>query len=134
MNHPINEVTETTMQKIRELIGANTIVGEPIIAPDATMIVPVSKVSAGFASGGSDFDSKGTQPHFGGGSGGGVTVTPVCFLIVQNGNVRILPVAGATSTQVDRLADSLPGLIDKIAELFKKDKKTEHRAAPETDE
>ena len=77
--HPVNELMEETIQRIRQAVDANTIVGQPIQAGEVT-IIPVSKVSFGFGTGGSELDGKGPQPHpFGGGGGAGVKVTPVCF-------------------------------------------------------
>ncbi len=87
--HPVNELMEETIQKIRQAVDANTMVGEPIQAGEVT-IIPVSKISFGFGTGGSEFDSKSAQPHpFGGGGGAGVKVTPVCFLVVSGTNVRV---------------------------------------------
>lgn len=123
--HPIEGLMGTTMQKIREMVDANTIIGDPITAPDGTTVIPVSKVSYGFAAGGSDFPSK-NQPNkdfFGGGSGAGVSVTPIAFLTISNGKVDLLMVQeinGAT----ERMASMVPDLVDKITALFKKDKKS----------
>lgn len=89
--HPIESLMGVTMQKIREMVDVNTIIGDPITTPDGTVIVPVSQVSYGFASGGSDFPSKKDgRDCFGGGSGAGIKITPVGFLTVCKGEVRMI--------------------------------------------
>ena len=93
MDHPIGNLMNTTMEKIKEMIDVNSIIGEPITSPDGTLIIPVSKVSYGFASGGSDLPTKKENKDcFGGGSGAGVTIKPVAFLTVYQGNVKLLSV------------------------------------------
>lgn len=122
-DHPINGLMETTMQKIKEMVDVNTIVGDPITSPDGTVIIPVSKVSYGFASGGSDFPTKKeTKDCFGGGSGAGVTITPVAFLTVFQGNVKLVPLDKYDGA-ADRVVGMVPDLVDKVTSLFKKDKK-----------
>lgn len=121
-NHTIEGMMDTTMDKIRQMVDVNTIIGEPVICPDGTVIIPVSKVSYGFASGGSDLPTKngGSKDYFGGGSGAGVSIQPVAFLVVNNGNVKMLNMEfdGA----VDRVVSMVPDVVDKISELFKKAK------------
>ena len=105
-----------TIAKIREMVDSNNVIGEPIVVGDVT-IVPVSKVSVGFGGGGSDFTSKNavkTEP-FGGGVGGGVKVTPICFLVVKDGNVRMMPVATPANTTADRIVEMVPDTLDKIS-------------------
>ena len=117
--HPISEVMGLTMQKVKEMIDANTIVGEPIRA-DGVTLVPVSKISVGFGSGGSDFGKKKPDEdgrNFGGGGGAGITITPVVFLVISDGNVRVLSVDSAPQSPAERILESLPQLIDK-AEAF----------------
>ena len=118
--HPIKGLMDTTLDKIRAMVDSNTIIGTPIHTADGTMIVPVSKMSFGFASGGSDFPSKTNKDLFGGGGGAGVSVTPVAFLVVKDGNVRMRQLADTANT-VDRAIGMLPDVVDKITELFKKD-------------
>ena len=122
--HPIGDLMTTTMQKLREIADVNTIVGKPILAGEIT-IIPISKLTVGFASGGSDFTSKNQKPEddnsFGGGSGAGVSVTPVAFLVVSNGNVRTVQLVEKVSA-VDNVIASLPELVDKVAALIKKEK------------
>ena len=111
--HALNDVMKTTMEKLRSMIDVNTIIGDSITTSDGTTIIPISKVSFGFASGGSDFDSKKESVNFGGGSGAGVTIHPEAFLVVKDGNVRLIPMAAAPSTTVDRLVELLPGVMDR---------------------
>ena len=122
--HPIGELMETTMQKIREMVDVNTVIGQPIGPVDGITLIPVSKVSFGFASGGSDFQSKqqSTNANFGGGSGAGVKITPVAFVIVKDGAVRIMNVDPPAATTVDRIVEMAPDLIDKVSDLVKKEK------------
>ena len=123
MEHPIGNLMDTTMNKIKEMIDVNTIVGEPITSPDGTLIIPVSKVSYGFASGGSDLPTKKENKDcFGGGSGAGVTIQPVAFLTVYKGDVKLIPVEKYDGT-ADRLVGMIPEVIDKVKDAFKKDKK-----------
>lgn len=121
MEHPIQGLMATAMQSIKEMVDVNTIIGEPITSHDGTVIIPVSKVSFGFASGGSDFASKngGETPLFGGGSGAGISISPIAFLVVSDGQVKLLQVSESTST-ADRLVAMVPDVIDKVRELFKK--------------
>ncbi|NLA87242.1 MAG: sporulation protein YtfJ [Clostridiales bacterium] len=123
--HPIGDLMETTMQKIREMVDVNTIVGSPIITADGITLIPVSKVSFGFASGGSDFQTKhqqqGQNNAFGGGSGAGVNIVPVAFLIVKGDSVKLLNIAPPASTTVDRIIELVPEVIDKVNELINKD-------------
>ena len=115
MSNSVPNMMEGMLHKIREMIDANTVVGTPVTTPDGTTIIPVSKVSIGFGGGGSDFASqKGGNP-FGGGAGGGVKVTPVAFLVVRDGNVRMLPVAQAANTTADRLVEMIPDTLDKVS-------------------
>ena len=128
--HPIGDLMSTTMQKIREMVDVNTIVGKPIEAGDVT-IIPVSKVSFGFASGGSDFTTKNQKPEadnsFGGGSGAGVNIMPIAFLVVKGDTVRMLPIAPPPGTTVDRVVEMVPEVIDKVTGFIEKqqDKKAE---------
>ncbi len=132
-NH-LENMMDTTMEKIRQMVDVNTIIGEPVICPDGTVIIPVSKVSYGFASGGSDLPNKNgnSKDNFAGGSGAGVSIQPVAFLIVNNGNVKMLNMEfdGA----VDRVIAMIPDITDKVSELFKKTgkgKKKDDDDAPE---
>ncbi|HCO62526.1 MAG TPA: sporulation protein YtfJ [Clostridiales bacterium] len=114
-NHPINEVLQTTMGKIREMVDANTVVGQPIVTQDGVTLIPVSRLSFGFATGGSDFGkSPEVHKNFGGGAGAGVNVIPVAFLIVKDGNVKLLPVAPPSNDSVSRVVEMVPEMFDKV--------------------
>ena len=122
-DHPINSLMDTTMNKIKEMVDVNTIIGDPITSPDGTIIIPVSKVSYGFASGGSDLPTKNTAKDcFGGGSGAGVSIQPIAFLTVYKGEVHLLPIEKYDGA-ADRVVGMVPDLVDKVTALFKKDKK-----------
>ena len=129
--HQIGEIMGVTMDKIKEMIDVNTIVGEPIRTPDGITIIPVSKVSMGFASGGSDFATKAQKPEadnaFGGGAGAGVTITPMAFVVIRGESVRMLPVSEPASTSVDRIVELVPDILDRIEGIARqfKDRKTE---------
>ncbi len=133
--HPINDLLATTMEKIRTVLDSNTIIGEPIHADDVTLI-PISRLSFGFASGGSDFATKkqkGADGNtFGGGSGAGVKLEPTAFLIVKGDSVRILPVGPGPETTGERIVDMVPQVIDKVTALIdRKDKKKQDQLTPE---
>lgn len=122
MEHPIGSLMDTTMEKIKEMIDVNTIIGEPINSPDGTLIIPVSKVSYGFAAGGSDLPTKKENKDcFGGGSGAGVTIQPVAFLTVYQGDVRLVSVDREEGT-ADKLVNMIPDVLKKVKGVFKKDK------------
>ncbi|MCL2079256.1 MAG: GerW family sporulation protein [Oscillospiraceae bacterium] len=122
---PISELLETTMQKIREMIGANSIVGEPITTPDKMMLIPVSKVAFGFAGGGTDFSKKEQKSGYGGGTGAGVNITPVAFLVIKDGKIEIIYVNPPPTSTVDRIIDAVPDMIDKVSEFISKDSSSE---------
>ena len=122
MEHPIGSLMDTTMEKIKEMIDVNTIISEPITSPDGTLIIPVSKVSYGFAAGGSDLPTKKENKDcFGGGSGAGVTIQPVAFLTVYQGDVRLVSVDREEGT-ADKLVNMIPDVLKKVKGVFKKDK------------
>ena len=122
MEHPIGSLMDTTMEKIKEMIDVNTIIGEPITSPDGTLIIPVSKVSYGFAAGGSDLPTKKENKDcFGGGSGAGGTIQTVAFLTVYQGDVRLVSVDREEGT-ADKLVNMIPDVLKKVKGVFKKDK------------
>ena len=132
-NHPLGDLMTSTMQKIREMVDVNTVVGEPIRTAEGITIIPVSKLSMGFASGGSDFSTK-NQPAdkgncFGGGSGAGINIMPVGFLIIKGDSVRMLPVAPPPGTTADRVIEMVPDLVDKVTDLM--DRKKEEKESVE---
>lgn len=125
MSEKLPNMLETTIQKIRDMVDANTVVGEPITTSDGTTILPVSKISIGLGGGGSDFASskaQNGQMPFGGGVGAGVKVTPVCFLVVKEGNVRILTIAEPANTTADRIVEMVPETLDRIGSFLDKKK------------
>lgn len=129
--HPIEGMMGTTMEKIREMTDSNTIIGDPITTSDGTVIIPVSKVSFGFGSGGSDWPTKATtKDAFGGGVGAGISLQPLAFLVVSKGEVKLLQMHEASDNTVDRMVNMVPDVIDKISGVVatvsknKKEKKT----------
>ncbi|MBO7744045.1 GerW family sporulation protein [Paenibacillus sp. MWE-103] len=140
-DHPIQGLMQTAMENIKEMVDVNTIVGDPVQTPDGSVIMPISKVGFGFVAGGSDIrmgeqnKMSGTDMHnaavqmpFGGGSGGGVSITPIAFLVVGTHGVRIVPLDNQTHL-MERVIDSAPQVFDKIQTMFKKD----HVSAAEVD-
>ena len=118
MSQTLPNMLENTIAKIREMVDVNSVIGNPITTPDGVTIIPVSKVSVGFGGGGSDFVSKNPnlqENPFGGGAGGGVHVTPIAFLIIKEGSVRMLPVAAPANTTADRLVEMVPDVLDKVS-------------------
>ncbi len=118
MSHNLPNMLDSTIAKIREMVDVNSVVGDPIVTADGVTILPVSRVSVGFGGGGSDFVSKNVNHQenpFGGGVGAGVKVTPIAFLVIKEGNVRVLPVAIPANTTADRLVEMIPDTIDKIS-------------------
>ena len=124
MSEHISGLTDNSMKNLKTLVDADPVIGNPLTTPDGTMIIPVSKVSFGFATGGSDLASKSPKDVFGGGSGGGVTIQPLCFLVVKNGDVKILHINSNNSTGSQAL-NMIPDVIDKISGIVKKDKPAE---------
>ena len=121
MSQALPNMLENTIAKIREMVDVNSVIGNPITTPDGVTIIPVSKVSVGFGGGGSDFVSKNPNKQdnpFGGGAFGGLCVTPVAFLVVKDGNVRMLPVAIPANTTADRLVEMIPDALDKIVDFI----------------
>ena len=125
----VNNLLGVTMDKIKQMVDVNTVIGSPVTTPDGTTVIPVSRVSYGFASGGSDLPSK-TQPAaglFAGGSGAGITISPIAFLTIHEGHVRVLQIEPYLSS-VDRALEKVPDVVDKLSALFQKEEKEE---APE---
>lgn len=123
--HPIENLMMTAMTSLESMVDVNTIVGDMVTSPDGTVIIPVSKVCFGFAAGGSEFNtnklnkySDNTKLPFGGGSGAGVNISPIAFLTVKDGQVRLHNVNGTTS--VDKLIDLIPDVINKTDNLIEK--------------
>ncbi len=124
--HPIEGIMGISMDKIREMVDVNTIIGDAITAPDGTMIIPVSKVSFGFASGGSDLPTQAAE-KFAGGAGAGVTVKPQAFIVIHtDGEVGLLELGEKTSP-IEGIVDSIPDVIDKIRAIIPKKDKDEKK-------
>lgn len=125
--HPIENLMQSTMTHLKEMIDVNTIIGDTVETKDGSYIIPISKVSFGFASGGSEFgknqiNNLSSQSFpFGGGSGAGVTLKPQAFLVVKENSVRLLPVE--VDTPIDRLVNTIPQLMDTVIELLNKESK-----------
>lgn len=138
--HGVNGLMAETMEKIRSMVDVNTIIGDPIVTNDGTTLIPISKVTFGFGSGGSDFKSRnssdGAPLCFGGGGGAGVSISPVAFLIVSEGNARILPVNMPAENSTDRLIEMIPGAVNGIQNFVAnhRGKKTETAQTPEAEE
>lgn len=119
--HHVNEFTEGAIKNLRSLVDVNTIIGDPISTADGTVIIPVSKVSFGYGSGGGSDLLNEKSDVFAGATGGGVTIQPIAFLVVANGKVELLQIQTANNTG-DRIVNAIPGLVDKVGEIIKKDK------------
>ena len=121
MSQNLPTMLENTIAKMREMVDVNSVIGDPITTADGVTIIPVSKVSIGFAGGGSDYVSKHPNKHdnpFGGGVGGGMNVTPIAFLIIKDGAVRMLPVALPANTTTERVVELVPDLLDKLTDFI----------------
>ncbi|MCL2639182.1 MAG: GerW family sporulation protein [Oscillospiraceae bacterium] len=115
----------SSMEKIRDLVDVNAIIGDPITSPDGTLIIPISKVTFGFVSGGSDIPAKATSDVFAGGAGAGVTIKPQAFIVIKtDGDVKLLEV-GAENGFIDGLITGVPDLINKVRDIFAKPKEEE---------
>lgn len=119
----LNDLMHATMDKVREMVDTNTIVGQPINTPDGVTLIPISKVSFGFGSGGGDYGKTTPKENFGGGGGAGVKIAPVAFLVIKDGITRVLPVATPPASTLDRVVEMVPDLMDKVEKYF--DKKEE---------
>lgn len=121
MENKVESVLNGAMDGLKKLVDVDTVVGEPIKAGEDITVIPISKVTCGFASGGSGFGGNPQNEHFGGGAGGCVKVVPVCFLVVKGENVRMIP-ADSHESGLDKILDLMPDLVDKFAALIKKNK------------
>ena len=122
-NSNIAGLMEATMNKIREMVDVNTVVGSPITTPDGITVIPVSRISYAFATGGSDFRVK-EKPAFGGGNGAGVKIEPIGFLVVKDGSVRMVGITPPANNSIDRVIEKAPELMDTI-EIFLKKRKSD---------
>ncbi len=120
MDDKVKDLVKTSLDKVKELSDADTIIGDPIKL-DGVTIIPVSKVSYGFAAGGSDLPSKSSSELFGGGTGGGVTIQPIAFIVVANGDVKLLQI-NQDKSSTGAIVNLVPELFDKVQGLFSKKK------------
>ena len=118
--NPLTEMMGSTMEKIREMVDSNEIIGEPITTPDGVTLIPISRMSFGFGSGGGTYGQPGER--FGGGAGAGVKIDPVAFLVIKDGQTRIMPVAVPATATVDRVLEMAPQLIDRMEGFFSRKK------------
>ena len=119
--HPINSLMATSMSSIKDMVDVNTIIGDAITTPDGTVIIPVSKVAFGFGTGGSDYPNQkdSRQQPFGGGSGAGISINPIAFLIVNGGNIKLLQIAENVSA-VEKIIELVPDIFNKITAQVEK--------------
>ena len=129
----VSELMGITMEKVKEMVDINSIIGEPIKVDDNITIIPISKVSFGFASGGSDLPNKLSRDLFGGGAGAGVSIKPEGFLVINNGEVKMIS-SSVSSDPVSSAISAVPGVIDKISGFINKKKNGENTDASDTDE
>lgn len=133
---PLKQVIDATLENLKNIMSTDTVIGEPIHANEETVIIPVSKVSVGFTSGGVDFEGKKTEKnHFGGGNGAGMSVSPIAFLVVNKNGVELLNInKESANTLADTVSDFVaksPDLISRLKEVFKKDKTKEETSDAE---
>ena len=124
-NNKLSSLMRSTMEKVHEMVDTNTIVGEPISTADGVTLIPISRVSFGFGSGGGDYGKNTSKDNFGGGSAAGVKIDPVAFIVIKDGITRVMPVAVPPMSTVDRVIDMVPDLMDKVEKYFDKKKDTE---------
>ena len=120
---PLSDLMRTAMEKVHEMVDTNSIVGEPIVTADGVTLSPISRVSVGLGSGGGDYGKTGQS--FGGGSGAGVKIDPVAFLVIKDGVTRVMPVAVPPISTVDRVIDLVPEVMDRAENYLDKKKGTE---------
>lgn len=132
MAHIVNELMDSSMQNLRDLVDVNTIIGDPIQVGQIT-IIPISKVSFGFVTAGSDIPSQKAAQPFGGGNGSGVTINPLAFLVINNGEVQLLQMSTSKNT-ADKIVNMVPEVMDKVSSLIKKDGKNKNTDVSVVDE
>ena len=131
IEHPVDNLIKSTMENLKDMVDVNTVIGDAVETKDGGYIVPISKVSFGFASGGSEFNnanianSADSKYPFGGGSGAGVSVKPVAFLVVKDDKIRLLPM-DADNTY-DRIVDTVPQILDMFKDFMKKNNKCKEK-------
>lgn len=127
--HTINQFMGISMEKIRSMVDSNTMIGDPITCGDGTTVIPVSKVSLGFVSGGSDLPTRTTKEYFSGGAGAGMSVKPVGFLVVHGDMVKMIPVP-SDGDKTGALVGMIPEAVEKISGLFKRKKEGDSVSEP----
>lgn len=135
MEKPVSNMLDVTLTRIKEMVDVNMIIGDPITTPDGTTIIPVSELSLGFGAGGSEFSKsadKNPNGNFGGGAGSGIHIKPVMFLVVSNGNVRVINVERSGENPLDRVAELAPMVVEKVSSFVesRKAKKVAKNADP----
>ena len=131
-NQSAEKILATTIERVRDLVDVSTIVGEPITVSADLTIIPISKVTYGFASGGSDFPSKNNVELFGGGGGAGITINPVAFLVCNKGEVTIKHIT-ASDNAAERAVNLIPEMFDKVTNFVDRQKQTKAPAEPEAE-
>ncbi len=131
MDTKVKDLISSSIGKIHELSDADTIIGEPIKVDGNVTIIPVSKISYGFAAGGSDLPSKNDKELFGGGSGAGMSIQPLAFIVVSNGEVKIMEL-GSGNSPANAIVSAVPELITKLQGMFSKKKKGDDASDAET--
>lgn len=121
-NNPIGELMQTTMENVKNILKVDTVVGDPIFTPDGITLVPVSRISVGFGGGGLEFGAKkaGEARPYGGGNATGVKIDPIGFLVIKEGNVRMVNIMPPANTTVDRIIDLVPQVIDRVDSFINK--------------
>ncbi len=130
MSHPIEGLMSTTLEKIKNMVDVDAIIGKPVTTEGGVVIIPVSKLSYGFASGGSDFASKQPKDLFGGGSGAGISIIPQAFLVINGSDVKLLQMSTSKNT-ADKAVNLIPDIIEKVGDLFPKKDKEESKTETE---
>lgn len=120
--NPIGELMESTMENVKNILKVDTVVGDPIFTPDGITLVPVSRISLGFGGGGVEFGEKkaGSARPYGGGNATGVKIDPIGFLVIKEGNVRMVNILPGANTTVDRIIDLVPQVIDRVESFINK--------------
>ena len=126
---PLEGLMGTTIDKINQMVDVNTVIGDPITSPDGTIVIPISKVSYGFASGGSSFAAK-SAPNkdlFGGGAGAGVSINPIAFIVISKGEAKVLTIDEPNSTAAEKALAMAPDIVEKISAIFSKNKSDKNK-------
>ena len=120
----VGSVLDGTLNGLKKLVDVDTIIGKPIAVNESVTLIPISRITCGFVSGGSGFGAQNTKEHFGGGAGGGIKVIPLCFLVVRGESVRMLPITESENA-VDKITEAIPDVLNKISDFIqsRKDKK-----------